>query len=70
MAGSNVLTFFCQLLRNDEFPVAEVVEDRAKVGGVPVNQIGPGLILQTNTRVITGELLDGVRTGFQHGHKS
>lgn len=66
MPGSNAaLTFFCQLLRNDEFPVAEVVQDRTKVGGVPVNQIGPRLILLTKHKGVTVALSDQVRTGCQ-----
>lgn len=40
------ITFLRQLLVVDQLPVSQVVEDGAKVGGVPVNHIGPGLVLR------------------------
>lgn len=56
--ANTLLTFFCQFLRNDELPVAEVVEDGTKVGRVPVNQIGPCLVLPNKHKGVIVELSD------------
>lgn len=38
-------TFFSELLVVDQFAVPQVVEDGAKVGGIPINYISSSLIL-------------------------
>lgn len=48
------LTFLCELLVYDELPMPEVVQDRTKVRGVSVNEIGPCLILRTEQGRLSG----------------
>ena len=44
--GGREITFFSQVCINDDFPMAQVVEDRGEVSRVPVDKIGSTFILQ------------------------
>lgn len=46
------LTFLCQFLVDDKFAMSEIIQYWSKIGGIPVNQVGPRLVLRNKVKAL------------------